>query len=121
VIAESSIVMSSSVLGKRSRSSASPPTGQDSGHPEAKESVQADTPVTSSEVPVEIQGQAGAVVEDDDDDEEVGPTLDVGGDGDGNGSNKRRKKKAGKTWSARLPASHALNMNHFWERYSTSS
>ncbi|KAG7562564.1 hypothetical protein FFLO_02038 [Filobasidium floriforme] len=90
--------MSSSVLGKRSRSSASPPTGQDSGHPEAKESVRADTPVTSSEVPVEIQGQAGAVIgaadEDDDDDEEVGPMLDVGGDGDGNGSNKRRKKRA---------------------------
>lgn len=93
--------MSDSVLGKRSRSSASPPTGQESGHPEGKASVQATSPATQATVTVTIEGQtgtiAGAVEDEDDDDDEVGPTPDVGGDGPENVSNKRRKKKAGKT------------------------
>jgi hypothetical protein len=94
--------MASSVLGKRSRSSGSPPTGENSNHPEGAGSVAADSnAVRSGDVPVEVAGadlsvDSTKVVadDDDDDDDEIGPTLDTGVTDEGN-SNKRRKKRAG--------------------------
>jgi hypothetical protein len=92
--------MSSSVLGKRNRGSASPsPTGESSGQPEAKRSAVAHSPAEDqASIPVEIQEEEdegpvlGAQVDEgEDSDDEVGPTLDAG---PAEGNEKRRKRKA---------------------------
>lgn len=111
--------MSSTVLGKRSRSSESPPISEKSNHPEGAGSVAADTAAVQPEdVPVEVVGANSLLVdsakdtnddEDDDDDDEIGPTLDTGATDDGN-ANKRRKKRTGKPYLLQL-------MNNFTSSY----
>lgn len=86
--------MSEQVLGKRARS-ASPPTGDASGQPEAKRLTNATSPVeNSADVPVEIAN--GAEDEEDDDDDDIGPMPDApGGGNDEAAKGKKKTKKAG--------------------------
>jgi hypothetical protein len=88
--------MSSSILGKRSRNSGSPPVGESSGRPEEAGSVAVGTTAAQSEDgPVDAAGEGSSAKDlDDDDDDEIGPSLDIVEGEDGN-ANKRRKKRAG--------------------------
>jgi hypothetical protein len=82
------------LLGKRTRDgSASPPVGSESGHPEAKRTTKATSPVENgSAVPVQVDTGAES-------DDEVGPmptgdeSDDVAGPMPGGDTSKTKKKK----------------------------
>ncbi len=95
---------SNTLLGKRTRDGeASPPLGADSGHPEAKRSTKATSPVENGSI-VPVQVDTGAESDDEvgpmpggeESDEEVGPVP--GGEAL---KAKKKKKKAGEYPSKR--------------------
>jgi PPE-repeat protein len=89
--------MSEQVLGKRTRS-ASPPTGDASGQPEAKRSTNATSPVeNSADVPIGVANGASAEAgEEESDDDDIGPMPDAPGEGNEEAvKGKKKTKKAG--------------------------
>ncbi|KAJ9114892.1 hypothetical protein QFC20_001264 [Naganishia adeliensis] len=107
--------MSEQVLRKRARS-ASPPTGDASGQPEAKRSTNATSPVeNSADVPVEIAN--GAEDEEDDDDDDIGPMPNAPGGGDDEAAKGKKKTKKAVLPHEKLYLEHLPSANRYYKSF----